>query len=114
MNKRITAICLTVALNVLAATPALATRNEASVQASYEQAVCRKAQTAEVTYWMSRQDWRDTPSLVALHKNSLRTMDAFAADAVGIEIVFKRGPDGKIVSFDLYQGGRITPAKKIQ
>jgi serine-type D-Ala-D-Ala carboxypeptidase/endopeptidase len=40
--------------------------------------------------------------------------DAFAADAVGIEIVFKRGPDGKIVSFDLYQGGRITPAKKVQ
>jgi serine-type D-Ala-D-Ala carboxypeptidase/endopeptidase len=40
--------------------------------------------------------------------------DTFSADAVGIEIVFKRGTDGKIVSFDLYQGGRITPAKKVQ
>jgi serine-type D-Ala-D-Ala carboxypeptidase/endopeptidase len=39
--------------------------------------------------------------------------DAFAADAFGIELVFKRGTDGKIASFDLYQGGRITPAKKI-
>jgi serine-type D-Ala-D-Ala carboxypeptidase/endopeptidase len=40
--------------------------------------------------------------------------DAFAADAVGIEIVFKRSADGKVVGFDLYQGGRITPAKKVR
>jgi serine-type D-Ala-D-Ala carboxypeptidase/endopeptidase len=39
--------------------------------------------------------------------------DAFAADAFGIELVFKRGADGKIASFDLYQAGRITPGKKI-
>lgn len=82
MNKRITAICVTVMLNVLAAAPAWAKRDEASVQASYDQAVCRRAQSGEVTYWMGRQDWRDTPSLVALHKNSLRTIDAFAVDAV--------------------------------
>jgi serine-type D-Ala-D-Ala carboxypeptidase/endopeptidase len=39
--------------------------------------------------------------------------DAFAADAFGIELVFKRGPDGKVISFDLHQGGRITQAKKV-
>ena len=82
MNQRIVALCVTAALNVIATAPALANRDEASVQASYDQAVCRRAQAGEVKYWMGRQDWRDTPSLVALHKNSLRSMDAFAADAV--------------------------------
>ncbi len=39
--------------------------------------------------------------------------DPFTADAYGIEIVFKREADGKVSSLDLYQGGRITPAKKV-
>jgi serine-type D-Ala-D-Ala carboxypeptidase/endopeptidase len=36
--------------------------------------------------------------------------DVFGAEQFGIEMVFKRDAGGKITSFDLYQGGRITPA----
>ena len=82
MNKRIIAVSVTTMLSVLTVAPVSAKRDEASIQASYDQAVCRKAQPGEVTYWMGRKDWADTQSLIALHKNSLRTMDEFAADAV--------------------------------
>ena len=82
MRQRTIALCTIAALNLLATAPALANRDEGSVQASYDEAVCRRAKPEEVKYWMGRQDWRDTQALVALHKNSLKSMDAFAEDAV--------------------------------
>ncbi|NLB13168.1 MAG: DUF3471 domain-containing protein, partial [Gammaproteobacteria bacterium] len=36
-----------------------------------------------------------------------RAADTFEAAAFGIEIVFKRDADGKVVSLDLHQGGQV-------
>ncbi len=38
--------------------------------------------------------------------------DVFAAEQFGIEIVFKRDTHGKVLSLDLYQGGRTTSAQR--
>jgi serine-type D-Ala-D-Ala carboxypeptidase/endopeptidase len=40
--------------------------------------------------------------------------ESFSAQAFGIEIVFKRDNEGNVAGLDLYQGGRISPAKKVQ
>ena len=38
--------------------------------------------------------------------------DRFEAATFGIDILFRRGADGAVVSLELHQGGRVTPAKR--
>jgi hypothetical protein len=62
--------------------PALAARDEATIQASYDEAIGRRAKPDEVKYWMGRQDWKTEQDLVNLHRIGIKSNQALADEVI--------------------------------
>ena len=69
-------------VNVTFSPTATAQRTAATINDSYNEAVCRKAYPGEVTHWMGRKDWQTKQDLVNKHRDYLRLEERFAREAV--------------------------------